>query len=149
MFAPLSSPCPSSSFPHSFTFLPLSFSLPPSLARPPTFDLQRLQYRPDTEDELDDLFRVTDKDGSGQIDFDEFVNMMVVRVGFKATPGIMLKVVQLDDFKPNGSEKKKGKKKKTKAPTIETNIVGYSTEKAKPKKDNKDPYMRYKDKERG
>lgn len=49
--------------------------------------MEDLGRRPDTEEELDDLFRVTDKDGSGLIDFDEFVNMMVVRVGFKATPG--------------------------------------------------------------
>ena len=64
--------------------------------------------------------------------------------------GIMLKVEQLDDFKANASTKKKKKaKKKVKAPTIETNIVGYSTEKARPKKDSKDPFMRYKDKGRG
>ena len=41
------------------------------------------------------LFDKTDKDSSGSIQFDEFVNMMIQRVGFNATPGVLLNVKRL------------------------------------------------------
>ena len=50
--------------------------------------MEDLGKKPESEEEINGLFRVTDKDASGLIAFDEFVSMMVLRVGFRATPGI-------------------------------------------------------------
>ena len=97
--------------------------------------MEDLGRKPESNEELDSLFRQTDKDASGLITFDEFVSMMVLRVGFRATPGVMITVTSLEfaegylnayDSKRRGSgmqPKRKGSCKR-RAPQLELHVAG-------------------------
>ena len=92
--------------------------------------MEDLGRKPENQEELNNLFRQTDKDASGNINFDEFVSMMVTRVGFRATPGVMVSITSLeftDDYRhryesSSGRHKRKGSGSRKKAPTLEIKI---------------------------